>query len=306
MPAGMLLKSTPAASTIDAPQPGHTLADYCARDGRAAAYASDGTSSPSRRSSGTGSGSSSGWCPSWSRSGWSSVDRRDGGFELKLDSGEQFARAGGGRGHRAERAGAPAAGAGRRDPGRARPPPGRSRTVRSTTTCAGSPAARWSWSAPGSRRWRARCCWPRRARRRCGWWRAGRGAVGFGAPPDRQPRLRPRVAVRPRLVAVRADVPRRCLPPAAGARPAVSGAAGARPAGRVVAAGPVRGPGAGDRRGGGSYGPRSRDGRPVLALRGADGQGGELVGRPCAGRDGVPDGSGRAGLPRARSCAPAS
>lgn len=29
MPAGMLLKSTPAASSIDAPQPGHTLADYC-------------------------------------------------------------------------------------------------------------------------------------------------------------------------------------------------------------------------------------------------------------------------------------
>ncbi|MGK5632627.1 FAD-dependent oxidoreductase [Streptomyces sp. URMC 123] len=33
MPAGMLLKSTPAASTIDAPQPGHTLADFCAAVG---------------------------------------------------------------------------------------------------------------------------------------------------------------------------------------------------------------------------------------------------------------------------------
>ena len=29
MPEGMLLKSTPAASTIDAPQRGHTLLDYC-------------------------------------------------------------------------------------------------------------------------------------------------------------------------------------------------------------------------------------------------------------------------------------
>ena len=29
MPEGMLLKSTPAASSIDAPQPGHTLRDYC-------------------------------------------------------------------------------------------------------------------------------------------------------------------------------------------------------------------------------------------------------------------------------------
>ncbi|CAM5619333.1 hypothetical protein SANTM175S_04682 [Streptomyces antimycoticus] len=29
MPAGMLLKSTPVASNIDAPQPGHTLLDFC-------------------------------------------------------------------------------------------------------------------------------------------------------------------------------------------------------------------------------------------------------------------------------------
>ncbi len=29
MPAGMLLKSTPVASNIDAPQRGNTLADYC-------------------------------------------------------------------------------------------------------------------------------------------------------------------------------------------------------------------------------------------------------------------------------------
>lgn len=29
MPAGMLLKSTPAASNLDAPQHGHTLVDYC-------------------------------------------------------------------------------------------------------------------------------------------------------------------------------------------------------------------------------------------------------------------------------------
>ncbi|WP_153813498.1 FAD-dependent oxidoreductase [Streptomyces sp. SUK 48] len=29
MPEGMLLKSTPAASSLDCPQPGHTLADYC-------------------------------------------------------------------------------------------------------------------------------------------------------------------------------------------------------------------------------------------------------------------------------------
>ena len=40
MPAGMLLKSTPAASSIDAPQTGHTLADFCAATGEGP-YASD-------------------------------------------------------------------------------------------------------------------------------------------------------------------------------------------------------------------------------------------------------------------------
>ncbi|WP_214412361.1 FAD-dependent oxidoreductase [Sphaerisporangium fuscum] len=36
MPAGMLLKSTPDASSMSAPAPGHTLADYCAEIGRPA------------------------------------------------------------------------------------------------------------------------------------------------------------------------------------------------------------------------------------------------------------------------------
>src|SRR4051794_7484875 len=33
MPAGMFLKSEPAASNISAPRPGYTLADYCAESG---------------------------------------------------------------------------------------------------------------------------------------------------------------------------------------------------------------------------------------------------------------------------------
>jgi cation diffusion facilitator CzcD-associated flavoprotein CzcO len=98
MPAGMLLKSTPAASNIDAPQPGHNLVDYCDAAG-IPAWSPTRTSSRWRPSSPTASGSSRSWCPSWSGCGsspWTGGRGRErgpeqgGGFELKLDSGELF------------------------------------------------------------------------------------------------------------------------------------------------------------------------------------------------------------------------
>ncbi|NGO09058.1 FAD-dependent oxidoreductase [Streptomyces sp. HC44] len=101
MPAGMLLKSTPAASTIDAPQRGHTLLDYCDAAGIRRLVADEDiipvetfiaygewfqqklvpeleqvqvVSVDRRGSAGSGNGSASGST----------------GFELKLSSGELF------------------------------------------------------------------------------------------------------------------------------------------------------------------------------------------------------------------------
>ncbi|MFP3988597.1 FAD-dependent oxidoreductase [Streptomyces sp. E11-3] len=90
MPAGMVLKSTPVASSIDAPQPGHQLADYCDAAGIKRLVADDdlieietfvayGTWFQERL------------VPGLERVRVVSVDRRTaGGFEIKLDSGEQF------------------------------------------------------------------------------------------------------------------------------------------------------------------------------------------------------------------------
>ncbi|MEV0639221.1 FAD-dependent oxidoreductase [Streptomyces sp. NPDC050619] len=110
MPAGMLLKSTPAASNIDAPQRGHTLADYCDAAGIRRLVA-DEDIIPVETFIGYGEWFQQKLVPELERVRVVSVDRgtggtgrmgqtvrarrtgrapADAGFELKLDSGELF------------------------------------------------------------------------------------------------------------------------------------------------------------------------------------------------------------------------
>ncbi len=108
MPAGMLLKSTPAASSIDAPQRGHTLADYCDAAGRPR-LVTDEDIIPVETFVAYGEWFQRRLVPELERVRVVSVDRhrdvvdgrgngrgdgmgnsRGGGFELKLDSGELF------------------------------------------------------------------------------------------------------------------------------------------------------------------------------------------------------------------------
>lgn len=90
MPAGMLLKSTPAASSLDAPQRGHTLADYCDAAG-IARLVTDEDIIPVETFIGYGEWFQQKLVPELERVRVVSVDRREGGgFELKLDSGELF------------------------------------------------------------------------------------------------------------------------------------------------------------------------------------------------------------------------
>ncbi|GAA0452614.1 NAD(P)-binding domain-containing protein [Streptomyces sp. NPDC046215] len=89
MPAGMLLKSTPVASSIHAPQPGHTLLDFC-RDVGERRYESDWDTIPVETFSRYGLWFQERLVPELERVRVVSVDRRSTGFELKLDSGEQF------------------------------------------------------------------------------------------------------------------------------------------------------------------------------------------------------------------------
>ncbi|MBT2397677.1 FAD-dependent oxidoreductase [Streptomyces sp. ISL-100] len=92
MRAGMLLKSTPVASNIDAPQPGHDLIDFCADTGERR-YESDWDLVPVEIFARYGQWFADKLLPDLERVRVVSVDRagagRD-GFELKLDSGEQF------------------------------------------------------------------------------------------------------------------------------------------------------------------------------------------------------------------------
>ncbi|MEU5427719.1 NAD(P)-binding domain-containing protein [Streptomyces olivoreticuli] len=90
MPAGMLLKSTPVASNIDAPQPGHTLLDFC-RDAGERRYESDWDAIPVETFARYGLWFQERLVPDLEQTRVVSVDRRSTGFELKLDSGEQFA-----------------------------------------------------------------------------------------------------------------------------------------------------------------------------------------------------------------------
>ncbi|QYX78147.1 NAD(P)-binding domain-containing protein [Streptomyces akebiae] len=91
MPAGMLLKSTPAASSIDAPQQGHTLADYCDAAG-IRRLVTDEDIIPVETFISYGEWFQQRLVPDLERVRVVSVDRiKSGGFELKLDSGELFA-----------------------------------------------------------------------------------------------------------------------------------------------------------------------------------------------------------------------
>jgi cation diffusion facilitator CzcD-associated flavoprotein CzcO len=90
MPAGMLLKSTPVASAIDAPQPGHTLADYC-DDAGIRRLVTDEDLIPVETFIDYGEWFRRRLVPQLERVRVVSVERQpDGGFELKLDSGELF------------------------------------------------------------------------------------------------------------------------------------------------------------------------------------------------------------------------
>ncbi|WBO64513.1 FAD-dependent oxidoreductase [Streptomyces camelliae] len=90
MPEGMLLKSTPAASSLDCPQPGHTLADYCAAAG-IRRLVSDEDIIPVETFIAYGEWFQYQLLPGLERVRVVSVDRdARGGFELKLDSGELF------------------------------------------------------------------------------------------------------------------------------------------------------------------------------------------------------------------------
>lgn len=90
MPEGMLLKSTPAASNIDAPQPGHNLVDYCDAAG-IRRLVTDEDIVPVETFVAYGEWFRQKLVPDLERVRVVSVDRRgSGGFELKLDSGELF------------------------------------------------------------------------------------------------------------------------------------------------------------------------------------------------------------------------
>ncbi|MFJ4948644.1 FAD-dependent oxidoreductase [Streptomyces sp. NPDC088760] len=90
MPEGMLLKSTPAASNLDCPQPGHTLADYCEAAG-IRPLVTDEDIIPVETFIAYGEWFQRKLVPDLEQVRVVSVDRGGGGgFELKLDSGELF------------------------------------------------------------------------------------------------------------------------------------------------------------------------------------------------------------------------
>ncbi|MCX5332166.1 FAD-dependent oxidoreductase [Streptomyces sp. NBC_00140] len=89
MPSGMLLKSTPAASDLDAPQRGHTLVDYCDAAG-IPRLVTDEDIVPVETFIAYGEWFQQKLVPELERVRVVSVDRGSQGFELKLDSGESF------------------------------------------------------------------------------------------------------------------------------------------------------------------------------------------------------------------------
>ncbi|MYQ46790.1 FAD-dependent oxidoreductase, partial [Streptomyces sp. SID4985] len=91
MPEGMLLKSTPAASSLDCPQPGHTLADYCDAAG-IRRLVTDEDIIPVETFTAYGEWFQRKLVPGLEQVRVVSVERArgSGDFELKLDSGEAF------------------------------------------------------------------------------------------------------------------------------------------------------------------------------------------------------------------------
>src|SRR4051812_49595462 len=90
MPAGMLLKSTPVASSIDAPQRGHTLVDYCDAAG-IRRLVTDEDIIPVETFIAYGEWFQQKLVPELEQVRVVSVDRRGGGgFELELGSREVF------------------------------------------------------------------------------------------------------------------------------------------------------------------------------------------------------------------------
>ena len=90
MPVGMLLKSTPVASNFDAPQKGHNLVDYCDAAG-IKRLVTDEDIIPIETFIAYGEWFQQKLVPELEQVRVVSVDRRGGGgFELKLDSGELF------------------------------------------------------------------------------------------------------------------------------------------------------------------------------------------------------------------------
>ncbi|MEV6756176.1 FAD-dependent oxidoreductase [Streptomyces sp. NPDC051214] len=90
MPAGMLLKSTPVASSIDAPQHGHKLVDYCDAAG-IRRLVTDEDIVPIETFVAYGEWFKERLVPDLEQVRVVSVDRKGtAGFDLKLDSGEQF------------------------------------------------------------------------------------------------------------------------------------------------------------------------------------------------------------------------
>ncbi|MFH8345886.1 FAD-dependent oxidoreductase [Streptomyces sp. NPDC018045] len=196
MPAGMLLKSTPAASTIDAPQAGHTLQDFCAAAG-GRHYESDWDIVPVETFVRYGEWFQERLVPDLEQVRVVSVDRRSGGpgrrpdgFELKLDSGEQF------------RARAVVVATGLT--GFARLP----RALAAAVPDGPSPTGPVSHSSQhrdlsvladrdvivvgaGQSALESAVLLAESGARSVRVVARGRTAVGFGAPPDRQPRLRP-------------------------------------------------------------------------------------------------------------------
>ncbi|ARP74134.1 NAD(P)/FAD-dependent oxidoreductase [Streptomyces pluripotens] len=90
MPEGMLLKSTPAASSLDCPQSGYTLADYCDAAGTRR-LVTDEDIIPVETFTAYGEWFQQKLVPGLERVRVVSVDRADNaGFALTLESGESF------------------------------------------------------------------------------------------------------------------------------------------------------------------------------------------------------------------------
>jgi cation diffusion facilitator CzcD-associated flavoprotein CzcO len=89
MPGGMILKSTPAASTISAPQPGSTLQDFCGATGREA-LTSEMQVVPLDTFVEYGRWFQERLVPDVEPSHVLSLERRNGGFRMRLDTGEEL------------------------------------------------------------------------------------------------------------------------------------------------------------------------------------------------------------------------